>query len=101
MVSSTSKPAVLILGSTGQLGQIIADRLQKNNAIALTVTSRKPEQLPKLKEKYGHAVYLDLNDRDDLPQLIGRKGMTLKEWAKLHKNELIKLGANAIPQIYQ
>jgi hypothetical protein len=32
--------------------------------------------------------------RDDLPQLIGRKGMPLKEWAKLHKNELIKLGAN-------
>ena len=29
--------------------------------------------------------------RDDLPKLIGRKGMTLKEWAKLHKDELIKL----------
>jgi len=62
MVSSTNKPAVLILGSTGQLGQIIADSLRRNNAISLTVTSRKPEQLPKLKEKYGHAVYLDLDD---------------------------------------
>ena len=28
--------------------------------------------------------------RDDLPQLIGRKGMSLKEWAVLHKEELIK-----------
>src|SRR5262249_6789661 len=32
--------------------------------------------------------------RDDLPILIGRKGMTLKEWTKLHNNELIKLSAN-------
>jgi NAD(P)H dehydrogenase (quinone) len=62
MISSTSKPAVLILGSTGQLGQIIADSLRRNNAISLTMTSRKPEQLPKLNEKYGHTVYLDLDD---------------------------------------
>jgi len=29
--------------------------------------------------------------RDDLPALIGRKGMTLKEWVKLHKDELSNL----------
>ena len=29
--------------------------------------------------------------RDDLPQLIGRKGMTVKEWATLHKEELLQL----------
>ena len=29
--------------------------------------------------------------RDDLPTLIGRKGTTLKEWAKLHKKELLSL----------
>jgi uncharacterized protein YbjT (DUF2867 family) len=29
--------------------------------------------------------------RDDLPQLIGRKGITLKEWAELHKAELVAL----------
>ncbi|MCA6599394.1 MAG: hypothetical protein IM537_04075, partial [Pseudanabaena sp. M57BS1SP1A06MG] len=29
--------------------------------------------------------------RDDLPQLIGRKGMPLKEWAKLHREELLKV----------
>jgi NAD(P)H dehydrogenase (quinone) len=29
--------------------------------------------------------------RDDLPQLIGRKGTSLKEWAKLHHKELSKL----------
>lgn len=29
--------------------------------------------------------------RDDLPSLVGRKGMTLKEWAELHKEELLNL----------
>jgi hypothetical protein len=29
--------------------------------------------------------------RDDLPSLIGRKGMTLKEWTKLHKEEISQL----------
>src|SRR5207302_677233 len=31
--------------------------------------------------------------RDDLPKLLGRKGMSAKEWAKLHKDELLKLAA--------
>jgi NAD(P)H dehydrogenase (quinone) len=62
MAFSTSKPAVLVLGSTGQLGQMIADNLRENSAISLTVTSRKQEQLHALKEKWGHAVYLDLDD---------------------------------------
>ncbi|PJD94947.1 MAG: hypothetical protein CK425_10080 [Parachlamydia sp.] len=29
--------------------------------------------------------------RDDLPHLIGRKGMSLKEWAKVHKEELLQV----------
>ena len=29
--------------------------------------------------------------RDDLPLLIGRKGIALEEWAALHKKELINL----------
>lgn len=62
MVSSRNKPVVMVLGATGQLGKLIADSLQKNDAISLTVTSRKPDQIPKLKEKYGNAVYLDLDD---------------------------------------
>lgn len=62
MVSSSNKPVVLLLGATGQLGKLIADRLRKNDAISLKVTSRKPGQLPKLKEEYGVAVYLDLDD---------------------------------------
>ncbi len=62
MRQSMSKPRVLVLGATGQLGTLIAERLRNNDAISLTVTSRKSEQLSTLKEKYGHAVYLDLDD---------------------------------------
>ena len=61
-MGSSNKPVILVLGATGQLGKLIVDRLRKNEAISLTVTSRKPEQLPKLKEQYGQAVYLDLDD---------------------------------------
>jgi len=57
-----NKVIVLVLGATGQLGQIVADTLRKNEAVSLTATSRRAEELPKLKEKYGNAVYLDLDD---------------------------------------
>lgn len=36
----------------------------------------------------GRMAYI-ANVRDDLPELIGRKGTTLKEWAKAHKAELL------------
>lgn len=62
MVPSQSKPVILILGATGQLGKIVADHLLKNNEISLVVTSRKRELLPKLKEQYGNAVFMDLDD---------------------------------------
>jgi uncharacterized protein YbjT (DUF2867 family) len=38
----------------------------------------------------GRMAYIS-DVRDDLPLLIGRKGMLLKEWAQLHKNELSRL----------
>jgi NAD(P)H dehydrogenase (quinone) len=62
MISSTHQPAILVLGATGQLGKLIADSLRKNNALSLTVTSRKPDLIPQLKEDYGNAIYLDLED---------------------------------------
>ncbi len=62
MVSSHSKPVILTLGVTGQLGKIVADHLHKDDSISLRVTSRKKEQLPKLKEHYGNAVFMDLDD---------------------------------------
>jgi NAD(P)H dehydrogenase (quinone) len=62
MVSSHNKPVILTLGVTGQLGKIVADRLLKDDSVALRVTSRKKEQLAKLKEQYGDAVFMDLDD---------------------------------------
>jgi uncharacterized protein YbjT (DUF2867 family) len=62
MSHSKSKPVILVLGATGQLGKIVADHLLKNSEISLLVTSRKQEQLAKLKEQYGNAVFLDLDD---------------------------------------
>jgi len=32
--------------------------------------------------------------RDDLPMLIGRKGMGLREWAGIHKDDLLRAHAN-------
>lgn len=53
---------ILVLGVTGQLGKLIADRLSNIDTITLRVTGRRPDQLTKLKKQYGNVVYLDLND---------------------------------------
>lgn len=29
--------------------------------------------------------------RDDMPQLVGRKGLSVKKWAELHKDEITAL----------
>ncbi len=70
MGPSSGKPVVLLLGATGQLGKLIADRLRTNDLISLRVTSRKKEQLAELKEKYGNAVYLDLDDPRTFPDAL-------------------------------
>lgn len=62
MISTNRKPVILTMGVTGQLGKIVADHLQKDKSISQRVTSRKKEQLPKLKENYGDAVFMDLDD---------------------------------------
>jgi NAD(P)H dehydrogenase (quinone) len=62
MPKSHKKLLALVLGSTGQLGKIVSEQLLKEKQVALRVTSRKKEQLPGLKDRYGDAVYLDLDD---------------------------------------
>ena len=52
----------MVLGATGQVGGLICEHLKNNDAISLTVTSRKREQLASLSQTYGKAVYLDLDD---------------------------------------
>lgn len=62
MTSSNKKPVALVLGSTGQLGKLVSEQLLKDGKVALRVTSRKKEQLSGLKNHYGDAVFLDLDD---------------------------------------
>ncbi|CCB86711.1 MULTISPECIES: NmrA family NAD(P)-binding protein [Parachlamydia] len=69
-MASSNKPTVLVLGATGQLGKIIADGLKKKDSVTLSVATRKREQLPTLKEKYGHAVYLDFDDPRTFPEAL-------------------------------
>ncbi|MDR3613795.1 MAG: NmrA family NAD(P)-binding protein [Candidatus Obscuribacterales bacterium] len=61
---------VLTLGVTGQIGRLLADKLVGEEDIALKVTSRRHSDLPALKEKYGDAVYLDLDDPRTFPAAL-------------------------------
>jgi NAD(P)H dehydrogenase (quinone) len=70
MVTSNNKPVVLVLGVTGQIGSLIAERLRNENSISLRVTSRKKELLPSLKEQFGDAVFLDLDDPRTFPKAL-------------------------------
>lgn len=65
-----AKPTVLVLGVTGQIGKLLAEKLQHDQTISLRVTSRHEEQLPALKRQYGEAVYLDLDDARTFPNAL-------------------------------
>ena len=57
------KSTVLVLGSTGQLGGLVASELAGNGRVRLRVTSRRDEQLESLRERLSaEAVSLDLDD---------------------------------------
>lgn len=59
----TDKPTVMVLGSTGQLGGLVASRLAGDTRVQLRVTSRREDQLSELKERFSaQAVLLDLDD---------------------------------------
>src|ERR1700722_4444889 len=68
MGSKSSRPAVLVLGATGQLGGLLAKELRDQEAITLKVSSRNKELLPTLKEQFGDAAYLDLTDPRTFPE---------------------------------
>lgn len=57
-----SKPIVLLLGATGQIGKQVTENLRDNVSIELRVASRKQEQLAELAKRYGKSVYLDLDN---------------------------------------
>lgn len=51
-----------MLGATGKLGKLVADRLANQPDIKLRVTSKDPAELDGLKQRYGDAVFLELDD---------------------------------------
>ncbi len=57
-----SKPVILLLGATGQVGKLIAENLREHDSLELRVASRKQDQLAELEKQYGKSVYIDLDD---------------------------------------
>jgi len=57
-----SKPTVLLLGVTGQLGNLIAQKLRSDKSISLRVCARDDKKLSRLRSEFEQAVKLDLDD---------------------------------------
>ncbi len=55
-------PVVLLLGATGQLGKLIAQKLRNDKSITLRVCARDDNKLSKLRSEFEQAVKLDLDD---------------------------------------
>jgi uncharacterized protein YbjT (DUF2867 family) len=61
-VSMNKTPTVLLIGVTGQLGNLIAQNLRKDKSITLRVCARDDNKLSKLRSEFEQAVKLDLDD---------------------------------------
>ena len=66
----SSRPVIFVLGVTGQVGNLVSEKLKGEKTISLRVSSRKKELLPSLKEMFGDAVYLDLDDPRTFPEAL-------------------------------
>jgi len=62
MNGRSTKPKVLVLGSTGQVGKLIVSRLEETGLVDVRVSSRRREEVEKLRAAGKDAVYLDLDD---------------------------------------
>ncbi|KAH6951307.1 NmrA family protein [Fusarium avenaceum] len=56
------KPIVLVLGSTGQIGKMIVKQLEQSSDVQLRLSSRRSEQVERLRGEGKEAVHLDLDD---------------------------------------
>lgn len=64
------KPVVLVLGVTGQFGKLVAEELWQASDIHLKVATRQDSQLEPLRQKYGDAVLLDLDEPRTFPNAL-------------------------------
>jgi NAD(P)H dehydrogenase (quinone) len=67
---ANQKPIVLLLGSSGQIGSLIAQKLREDPSITLRVTTRKKDQLDVLNRLYESVAYLDLDDPQTFPEAL-------------------------------
>ena len=52
----TRKPTILVLGSTGQLGQLVVKELENTRDVEVRVTSRRKEEVERLRSEGRGAV---------------------------------------------
>ncbi|HEX8550206.1 MAG TPA: NmrA family NAD(P)-binding protein [Abditibacteriaceae bacterium] len=67
MNSSSKKPTVLVLGSSGQIGQSVVKELEQSADVNLRLSSRRPQDVERLRGEGKEAVYLDLDDPQTFP----------------------------------
>jgi len=60
--SNPQKPTVLVIGSTGQVGRLLVKELVQNSKVSVRITSRRKEDVERLREQGVDAVYLDLDN---------------------------------------
>lgn len=62
MNSISKKPTVLVLGSTGQIGKMIVKELEQSADVQIRLSSRRLEEVERLRGEGKDAVYLDMDD---------------------------------------
>ena len=62
MYVSSQKPKVLVLGSTGQIGNLVVQNLEQSPDVRLCMCSRRTEAVEGMKREGKEAVHLDLDD---------------------------------------
>ena len=62
MSINASKPTILVLGSTGQVGKLVVKELANSQDVDLRLSSRRKEEVERLRSEGKDAVHLDLDD---------------------------------------
>src|SRR5260221_7493354 len=58
----TPKPTALVLGSTGQVGQLVVRELENSQDINVRLSSRRKDDVERWRSEGKDAVHLDLDD---------------------------------------
>lgn len=62
MSAQLHKPTILIIGSTGQIGREIVNQLDGTPEVNIRLTSRRPEEVSRLRSEGRDVVYFDLDN---------------------------------------